>query len=78
MGRGNAGADDRHPDTRKGNGKTRETLYKIIAEHSGKPYEEIFKDAERDNYMNATEAREYGLIDHIFSKRHNIPKPDKS
>lgn len=58
--------------------KTRETLYKIISEHSGRPYEEIFKDAERDNYMNATEAREYGLIDHIFSKRHNIPKPDKS
>ena len=58
--------------------KTRETLYKIIAEHSGRSYEEISTDAERDKYMNATEAREYGLIDHIFTKRHNLSTPDKS
>ncbi|MCB0721701.1 MAG: ATP-dependent Clp protease proteolytic subunit [Ignavibacteriae bacterium] len=50
--------------------KTRETLYKIIANHSGRSYEEISKDAERDKYMTAEEAKDYGLIDHIFEKRH--------
>lgn len=49
--------------------KTRETLYKIIANHSGRPVEEIAKDAERDNYMTAEQAKDYGLIDHIFEKR---------
>jgi ATP-dependent Clp protease, protease subunit len=49
--------------------KTRETLYKIIAHHSGRPVEEIAKDAERDNYMTAEQAKDYGLIDHIFEKR---------
>ena len=48
---------------------TRKTLYEIIAQHSGKTYEEIAKDAERDKYMNAEEAKEYGLIDHIFDRR---------
>ena len=49
--------------------KTRETLYKIIAEHSGKDVKEIEKDAERDNYMDAEQAKEYGLIDEILAKR---------
>jgi ATP-dependent Clp protease protease subunit len=49
--------------------KTRETLYKIIAKHSGKPVDQIEKDAERDNYMNAEEAKKYGLIDVILVKR---------
>lgn len=55
--------------------KTRSSLYKIIAEHSGKPVEEIEKDAERDNFMNAEEAKNYGLIDMILAKREK-PKKD--
>ncbi len=49
--------------------RTRETIYKIIAKHTGKPLEQIAKDAERDKYMTAEEAKEYGLIDLIFTKR---------
>lgn len=55
--------------------KTRSSLYKIIAEHSGKPVEDIEKDAERDNFMNAEEAKNYGLIDMILAKREK-PKKD--
>ena len=49
--------------------KIKEKLTKILAENSGKPYEQVAKDCERDNYMSAQEALEYGLIDKIFYKR---------
>lgn len=49
--------------------KTRQTLYKIISEHSGQSVDKIMIDAERDNYMNAEEAKKYGLIDTILSRR---------
>lgn len=48
--------------------KTRETLNKLIAKYSGKPYEQVCQDTERDNYMTATQALEYGLIDKIIEK----------
>lgn len=48
--------------------RTRETLNKLIAEYSGKPYERVCQDTERDNYMTATQALEYGLIDKIIDK----------
>ncbi|EKD30684.1 MAG: hypothetical protein ACD_77C00488G0003 [uncultured bacterium] len=43
-------------------------LYEIIALHSGKPLEQIQKDADRDYWMNALEAKEYGMIDEILTK----------
>jgi len=49
--------------------RTRETIYKIISGHTGKTVEQIHKDAERDNYMSAEEAKKYGLIDTILAKR---------
>ena len=49
--------------------KTRERLTKILAEKTGKPIEQVMKDTERDNYMTAQEALEYGLIDEILYKR---------
>lgn len=49
--------------------KIKEKLTKILAENSGKPYEKLAEDCERDNYMSAQEALEYGLIDKIFYKR---------
>ena len=49
--------------------KTRERLTKILAENTGKPIEQVMKDTERDNYMTAVEALEYGLIDEIIYKR---------
>jgi ATP-dependent Clp protease protease subunit len=49
--------------------KTRENLNKILAENTGKSLEEIARDTERDNFMSAYEACEYGLIDKVITKR---------
>lgn len=49
--------------------KTRDKLNKILAENTGKPIEQIAIDTERDNFMSAHEALEYGLIDKVFDKR---------
>lgn len=46
--------------------KIKKELYNIIAEHSGKTYEEVEKDADRDYWMTANEAVEYGMIDEIL------------
>ncbi len=49
--------------------RTREKLNKFLSERTGKSIEQIEKDTERDNYMTAQEALEYGLIDGIMDKR---------
>lgn len=49
--------------------KTRERLEKILAQNCGKDFETLHKDCERDNYMSADEACEYGLIDKVIDKR---------
>ena len=49
--------------------KTKRELYEILATHSGKPIEKIEADADRDYWLTATEAKEYGLIDNVLSKR---------
>ncbi|MBE6787695.1 MAG: ATP-dependent Clp endopeptidase proteolytic subunit ClpP [Ruminococcaceae bacterium] len=49
--------------------KTRENLNKILAENTGKSLEEIARDTERDNFMSAAEACDYGLIDKVITKR---------
>ena len=49
--------------------RTRDKLNRILSERTGKPLEQIEKDTERDNYMTAQEALEYGLIDGIFDHR---------
>lgn len=49
--------------------KTREKLNKLLSEKTGQPIEKIWADTERDNYMTAEEALEYGLIDGILDKR---------
>ena len=49
--------------------KTRDKLNRILAEATGKPLEVIEKDTERDNFMSAEEAAEYGLIDKVLYKR---------
>ena len=47
--------------------KTRETLNKLLSENTGRSVEEIERDTERDHYMTAEEAKEYGLIDKIIT-----------
>ena len=49
--------------------KTREKVNRIMAENTGKPFDVIQADTERDNYLTAQEAMEYGLIDHVISAR---------
>jgi ATP-dependent Clp protease protease subunit len=51
--------------------KTRETLNQILAQHTSQPVERIAKDTDRDFYMTAQEAKDYGLVDDILNK----PKP---
>ena len=49
--------------------KTKHRLNSILSANSGKPYEQVEKDTDRDTYLSAEEAKEYGLIDQIFVKR---------
>ncbi len=49
--------------------KIKETLNTILSERTGKSLEQITKDTERDNFMTALEAKEYGLIDEVIEKR---------
>ncbi|MDR2939315.1 MAG: ATP-dependent Clp endopeptidase proteolytic subunit ClpP [Clostridiales bacterium] len=48
--------------------KTREKLNQILAENTGQPLDIIFRDTERDNFMSAEEAKEYGLIDSVITR----------
>ncbi|HRE58142.1 MAG TPA: ATP-dependent Clp endopeptidase proteolytic subunit ClpP [Candidatus Kapabacteria bacterium] len=48
--------------------RTRDTLYSIISKHTGKDVATILKDADRDNYMSAQEALDYGMIDRVLER----------
>lgn len=49
--------------------RTKEKMTRILAQNTGKTYEEVQRDTERDNFMYAEEAREYGLIDKVIAHR---------
>ena len=49
--------------------KTRDRLNKILADNTGKDPEQVKQDSERDHWMLAEEAREYGLVDKVIYKR---------
>ena len=49
--------------------KLREKLNRILAANTGQPYKKIVQDTDRDNYLDAAEALEYGLVDKIVEKR---------
>lgn len=49
--------------------QTKKRLNEILAEHTGQPYDVIANDTERDNFMTAQEAMNYGIVDNIMSKR---------
>lgn len=49
--------------------RTRERLNRILSQNTGKPLDVIERDTERDNFMTAAEAAEYGLIDKVYEKR---------
>lgn len=48
--------------------KLKKELYEIIAKHSGKDYDTIWKDSDRDYWMRAEEAKEYGMVDEVLGK----------
>ncbi len=52
--------------------RTKERLNRILCENTGKDYETICRDTERDNFMTAEEALAYGLIDKVYSNRSDI------
>ena len=55
----------------------REELYNILANHTGKSFEDIEKDSDRDNWMTAQEAKDYGLVDEILNRENTDKKEDK-
>ncbi|HUX59783.1 MAG TPA: ATP-dependent Clp endopeptidase proteolytic subunit ClpP [Ignavibacteriaceae bacterium] len=54
--------------------KTRDTLYNILAHHTGKTYDQIAKDCDRDYFLSSEEAKEYKLIDSVLEKRASLDK----
>lgn len=59
--------------------KLRRRMNEILAQHVGKPIEQIAKDTERDYYLSAQEALEYGLIDQVMSRQATVPdRPARS
>jgi len=54
--------------------QARERLNKILSDHSGQSLDTIKNDTERDNFMSANEAKDYGLIDKVLDERKNLPK----
>jgi ATP-dependent Clp protease, protease subunit len=53
--------------------KLKRRLESIIAHHTGKPVEQVHNDADRDYYMSADEAKQYGLVDEVVKSRKEIP-----
>lgn len=48
--------------------KLKKELYEIIAKHSNQPYDKVYEDSDRDYWMKALEAKEYGMIDEVLTK----------
>ena len=48
--------------------KLKKELYTIISDHSGQPYDKVYQDSDRDYWMTAQEAVDYGMIDRVLEK----------
>jgi ATP-dependent Clp protease protease subunit len=48
--------------------KLKNELYQIIADHSGQPFEKVWADSDRDHWMIAQEAKEYGMVDEVLER----------
>ena len=55
---------------------TKEKMNRLMAEHTGQDYEKVAKDTDRDNFLSANEAMEYGLIDQVLTSRQDGAKKD--
>ena len=56
--------------------KVKENMNRILSENTGKPFEQVAKDTDRDNWMSAQEAVEYGLIDSVVTARSESEKKE--
>jgi ATP-dependent Clp protease, protease subunit len=54
--------------------RMRDTLNGILVRHTGQPDERIEKDTDRDFFMSGTEAREYGIVDHVMANREDLDR----
>lgn len=52
--------------------KTKERLSRLLSQNTGNPYEQVLADTDRDNWMSASEALEYGIIDKIYTSRKQL------
>ena len=52
--------------------KLKKELFEIISDHSGKSYDEVWKDSDRDYWMTSEEAKEYGMIDEVLERNKNV------
>ncbi|MGO8747520.1 MAG: ClpP family protease [Thermoguttaceae bacterium] len=57
--------------------KTRDVLNRILADHTGQPIERIAKDTDRDFYMSAEEAKQYGVVDDILNKQKIVEEQEE-
>ena len=55
---------------------TKEKMNRLIAQHTGQDYEKVAQDTDRDNFLSATDAMEYGLIDQVLSSRPDTSQAD--
>jgi ATP-dependent Clp protease protease subunit len=53
--------------------KLKQRLNQIISRHTGKPVDQVERDCDRDNFMSADEAKNYGLVDEVVQSRKEIP-----
>ena len=53
--------------------RVKKTLNQILADHTGQPYEQVEKDTDRDRFMSAEEAKEYGIVDEVVVSRKETP-----
>ena len=58
--------------------KLKKRLIRILSDHTGKSEEQVKADSDRDYYMSAQEAKEYGLVDEVVKSRKEVPGPVKS
>lgn len=56
--------------------RLRDRVNEILAKHTGKPFDIVCKDTDRDNFMSADDAKEYGLVDEVVKSR-KVPKENK-
>lgn len=58
--------------------KIKKMLNNVIAHHTGKSYDEVVKDTDRDNFLDAEQAMAYGLVDKVLERQRETPKDDKN